>query len=95
MKEYKMRRGEHLDDRIPDLEATVESYFGAISGTEEHNGHELYVVDDPDNAVFNRIVVGAAEYSGKKASSRFTSRNDPPRRSSPTATPTPPRKLSR
>lgn len=66
MKEYKMRRGEHLDDRIPDLEATVESYFGAISGTEEHNGHELYVVDDPDNAVFNRIVVGAAEYSGKK-----------------------------
>jgi len=66
MKEYKMRRGEHLDDRIPDMESKVESYFGAITGTEEHNGHELYVVDDPDNAVFERILAGAAEYSGKK-----------------------------
>jgi hypothetical protein len=66
MKEYKMRRGEHLDDRIPDLKATVESYFGTVTGTEEHNGHELYVIDDPDNAVFNRILAGAAEYSSKK-----------------------------
>ena len=66
MKEYKMRRGEHLDDRVPDLEATIESYFGPITDTEEHNGHELYVVDEPDNAVFERILAGAAEYSSKK-----------------------------
>jgi len=66
MKEYKMRRGEHLDDRIPDLKATVESYFGPVTGTEEYNGHDLYVIEEPDNAVFDRIVVGAAEYSGKK-----------------------------
>ena len=61
-----MRRGEHLDDRIPDLKATVESYFGTVTGSEDHNGHKLYVIDDPDNAVFNRILAGAAEYSSKK-----------------------------
>lgn len=66
MKEYKMRRGEHLDDRVPDLKATIEEYFGPITGTEEYNGHELYVVAEPDNAVFERIVAGAAEYSSKK-----------------------------
>ncbi|WP_128477380.1 DUF5611 family protein [Halorussus pelagicus] len=66
MKEYKMRRGEHLEDRIPDMKAKVEDYFGEITGTEEHNGHELYVVSDPDNPVFDRILAGAAEYSGKK-----------------------------
>ncbi|WP_135827782.1 DUF5611 family protein [Halorussus halobius] len=66
MKEYKMRRGEHLDDRIPDMKATVEEYFGEITGTEEHDGHELYVVGDPDNPVFDKILAGAAEYSGKK-----------------------------
>ncbi len=61
-----MRRGEHLDDRIPDMKATVEEYFGEITGTEEHDGHELYVVGDPDNPVFDKILAGAAEYSGKK-----------------------------
>jgi len=66
MKEYKMRRGEHLDDRVPDLESTIESYFGPITGTEEVDGHELYVVEEPDNPVFDRIVAGAAEYSSKK-----------------------------
>jgi len=66
MKEYKMRRGEHLDDRVPDLESTIESYFGPIAGTEEHNGHELFVVEEPENPVFNRILAGAATYSGKK-----------------------------
>ena len=66
MKEYKMRRGEHLEDRIPDLKGKVEEYFGAVTGTEEFDGHELYVVEDPDNPVFDRIVAGAAEYSGKK-----------------------------
>jgi len=66
MKEYKMRRGEHLEDRIPDMKATVEEYFGEVTGTEEHDGHELYVVEDPDNPVFDEILAGAAEYSGKK-----------------------------
>ena len=66
MKEYKMRRGEHLSDRMPDLEAEIEEYFGPITGTEEMNGHELYVVGEPDNPVFKRILIGAAEYSGKK-----------------------------
>ena len=66
MREYKMRRGEHLGDRMPDLEGSVEEYFGAITGTEEFEGHELYVVGDPENPVFERIVVGAAEYGSKK-----------------------------
>lgn len=61
-----MRRGEHLEERVPDLKATIESYFGPVTGTEEYNGHELYVVAEPDNPVFERIVAGAAEYSSKK-----------------------------
>jgi hypothetical protein len=66
MKEYKMRRGEHLEDRIPDMKATVEDYFGEVTGTKEYKDNELYVVGEPDNPVFERIVVGAAEYSSKK-----------------------------
>ena len=66
MKEYKMRRGEHLEDRVPDMKAKIEEYFGSVAGTEEVNGHDLYVVDDPDNPVFEKIVAGAASYSGKK-----------------------------
>jgi len=66
MKEYKMRRGEHLEDRIPDMKAKIEEYFGEVTDTEDWKGHELYVVDDPDNPVFERILAGAAEYSGKK-----------------------------
>ena len=66
MEEYKMRRGEYLEERVPDLEATVEEYFGPITGTEAFNGSDLYVVDEPDNPVFTRIVAGAVEYSGKK-----------------------------
>lgn len=66
MREYKMRRGEHLDDRMPDLKGSVEEHFGTVTGTEEFEGHELYVVGDPDNPVFERIVAGAAEYGSKK-----------------------------
>lgn len=66
MREYKMRRGETLSERVPDMEATVEDYFGPISGTEEFNGSDLFVIDEPKNPVFERIVVGAVEYSGKK-----------------------------
>jgi len=61
-----MRRGETLDENAPDLEGTIEEYFGPVTGTEEHEGNDLYVVGDPDNPVFERIVAGAATYSGKK-----------------------------
>lgn len=66
MKQYKMRRGEHLEDRVPDMKAKIEEYFGEVTGTEEYDGHELYVVDDPDNPVFERIIAGTAEYGSKK-----------------------------
>ena len=61
-----MRRGEYLEERVPDLEATVEEYFGPITDTEEFNGSDLYVVEEPDNPVFDRIVAGAVSYSSKK-----------------------------
>ena len=61
-----MRRGEYLEERIPDLEGTVEECFGPITGTTEYNGSDLLVVGEPDNPVFERIVVGAVAYSGKK-----------------------------
>jgi hypothetical protein len=66
MREYKMRRGEHLGDRVPDMEAFVEEYFGSVSDTEEHNGSDLLVVDEPDNPVFERVVAGRVEYGSKK-----------------------------
>jgi hypothetical protein len=66
MKQYKMRRGETLEENAPDLKGLVEEYFGPVTGTEEYDGDDLYVVEDPDNPVFERIVVGAATYSGKK-----------------------------
>jgi hypothetical protein len=66
MREYKMGRGEHLDDRVPDLEATITDYFGSITGTESHEGQELHVVGDPDNPVFERVVAGAMRYDNKK-----------------------------
>ena len=61
-----MRRGEYLEERVPDLEATVEEYFGPITDTEEFRGSDLHVVEEPDNPVFDRIVAGAVSYSGKK-----------------------------
>lgn len=66
MREYKMRRGEHLDDRVEDMEAFVEDYFGPISATEAYKDSELYVVEEPDNPVFDRVTAGRVEYSGKK-----------------------------
>jgi hypothetical protein len=66
MREYKMRRGEHLKDRVEDMEAFVEDYFGAITGQEEYNSNELNVVEDPDNPVFDRVVAGKIEHSSKK-----------------------------
>lgn len=66
MKEYKMRRGEHLDDRVPDLKGLVEEYFGTVDGTQEVSGNDVCVVSEPQNPVFERILAGKSEYSGKK-----------------------------
>jgi hypothetical protein len=66
MREYKMRRGEYLEERVPDMEGTIEDYFGPITGSEEYKGSELHVVAEPSNPVFERIVAGAVQYSGKK-----------------------------
>jgi hypothetical protein len=66
MREYKMRRGEYLEERVEDMEAYIEEYFGPITETEPYNDTELYVVEDPDNAVFSRVTAGTVEYSGKK-----------------------------
>ena len=66
MREYKMRRGETLEERVPDMAAFVEEYFGEPTATEEYNGSDLLVVEEPDNPVFERVVAGTVEYSGKK-----------------------------
>ena len=66
MKEYKMRRGEYLEERIPDMESTVVDYFGPITDTEEYKGSDLFVIGEPDNPVFEKVVAGTVEYSGKK-----------------------------
>ncbi len=66
MKEYKMRRGEYLEERIPDLKGTIEEYFGPVSGTTTLDGHEVYEISEPDNPVFEQILVGAGKYEGKK-----------------------------
>ena len=61
-----MRRGEHLEDRVEDFEATVEEYFGPITGSEELEGTEMHVVGEPENPAFERVLAGVASYSGKK-----------------------------
>jgi hypothetical protein len=66
MREYKMRRGEQLSERVPDVESFIEEYFGPVTGTEEHEGDDLYVVEEPANPIFERIVAGTAQYSSKK-----------------------------
>ncbi|MFB6186360.1 MAG: DUF5611 family protein [Halobacteriaceae archaeon] len=66
MKEYKMKRGEYLEDRMPNLKESIEEYFGSVTGTEIVEGQELYVVEDPDNPVFDRILIGEAQYEDKK-----------------------------
>ncbi|WP_436936278.1 DUF5611 family protein [Halovenus marina] len=66
MREYKMRRGEHLDERVADMEAFVEEYFGPVTDTEAYKDSELLIVEEPDNPVFSRVTAGTVEYSGKK-----------------------------
>ena len=67
MREYKMRRGEHLEDRVEDMTAFVEEHFGPVTDTETYNDSDLLVVEDPDNPVFERVTAGAVTYSGKKS----------------------------
>lgn len=66
MREYKMRRGEYLEERVEDMETFVEEYFGPVTDTEEHNGSDLLVVEEPDNPVFERVTAGTVEYGSKK-----------------------------
>jgi len=66
MREYKMRRGEYLDERVEDMASFVEEHFGPVTATETYNDSELLVVEEPDNPVFDRVTAGAVEYSNKK-----------------------------
>ena len=66
MREYKMGRGEYIEDRVEDVEQFVTDHFGPVAGTEEYEGSDLYVVEDPDNPVFQRVRAGVVEYSSKK-----------------------------
>ena len=61
-----MRRGEYLDDRVEDMEAFVEEYFGPVTDSEPYKDSELHVVETPDNPVFQRVTAGTVEYSDKK-----------------------------
>jgi len=66
MREYKMRRGEYLDERVEDMESFVEEHFGPATATETYRGSELLVVEEPTNPVFSRVTAGTVEYSDKK-----------------------------
>ena len=66
MREYKMRRGEYLEDRVEDMEEFVTDYFGAPTATEEYKDNDLLVVEEPDNPVFQRVVAGTVSYGSKK-----------------------------
>ncbi len=66
MREYKMQRGEYLDERVEDMESFVEEFFGPVTATESYNDGELLVVEDPDNPVFERVTAGRVAYSSKK-----------------------------
>ncbi|MFP4188362.1 MAG: DUF5611 family protein [Halobacteriales archaeon] len=64
MRYYKMRRGEYIDERVPDMQEKVEEYFGEVTGTDERDGVEMYVVED--TMVFDRVEVGVEERSSAK-----------------------------
>lgn len=64
MRYYKMRRGEYIDERVPDMRAKVEEYFGEVTGTDEREGVEMYVVED--TMVFDRVEVGVEERPSSK-----------------------------
>lgn len=64
MRYYKMRRGEYIEERVPDMRAKVEEYFGEVTGTNEREGVEMYVVED--TMVFDRVEVGVEERPNAK-----------------------------
>ena len=66
MKEYEIKRGATLEERIVDLKGEIEEYFGPINGTENREGQELYVVKNPVNPIFKKVSIGAGKYPGKK-----------------------------
>lgn len=66
MDEYKMGRGEYLAERVSDLKGTIEAYFGPVTDTQEYKDSDLYIVEEPTNPVFERIIAGVVEYEGKK-----------------------------
>ncbi len=66
MKEYEIKRGATLEERIVDLKGEVEEYFGPINGTENREGQKLYVVKNPVNPIFKKVSIGAGKYPGKK-----------------------------
>ena len=66
MKEYEIKRGSTLEERIEDLKGAVEEYFGPITGAEIQEGQELYVVENPVNPIFKKVSIGAGKYPGKK-----------------------------
>jgi hypothetical protein len=66
MREYKMRRGEYLEERVEDMEEFVEEYFGPVTTTDDYKDSDLLVVEDPKNPVFKRVTAGTVAYSGKK-----------------------------
>jgi len=90
MKEYKMRRGEHLDDRMPDLKGSIEEYFGEVTDTEEWQDHELYVVEDPDNPSSTASWPAPPSTAARRTSLRSHFEERPPKTSSRKGTPTPP-----
>ena len=66
MKEYEIKRGATLEERIVDLKGEIEEYFGPINGTENREGQKLYVVKNPVNPIFKKVSIGAGKYPGKK-----------------------------
>jgi hypothetical protein len=64
MRYYKMRRGEYIEERVPDMRGKVEEYFGEINGIEERDGVKMYVAED--TMVFDRVKVGVEERSNAK-----------------------------
>ena len=66
MKEYEIKRGATLEERIVDLKGEIKEYFGPINGTENREGQELYVVKNPVNPIFKKVSIGAGKYPGKK-----------------------------
>lgn len=64
MRYYKLRRGEKLDERVPDMQEKVEEYFGEVSGKEKKEGVDMWVVED--YAAFKKVFVGKERRKNRK-----------------------------